>query len=91
MNKQTCSYQLEFANLSLGGFKSINVSKSNQDYYLCIKDFDVIKEDNGKTDCAFFGVFDGHGVYGHRCSKFVANEVYYYYIVTKNIKRTNIL
>lgn len=50
---------------SRAGMLSNKVQKTNQDSYVCIKNFACLK------NTWFFGVFDGHGVNGHLASDYI--------------------
>lgn len=57
------------------GYIEFNPGKVNQDRFVRITDF------NGDVEQALFGVFDGHGIYGHRVAAFVAD------VLPKQIRR----
>ena len=61
---------LTYAYASLTGVDPTNPKKKNQDTHLCKPKFDGMG-----SDCALFGVFDGHGARGHIISQFAAGAV----------------
>lgn len=52
-----------------------DLTKRNQDCFFCDPNFDVVEENGIKSTCCFFGVFDGHGQEGDKCSRFVRDNV----------------
>lgn len=47
------------------------MDKHNQDSYICFPDYDQVSDNNGnEINLGLFGVFDGHGIYGDKCSQF---------------------
>lgn len=71
------SYYIEYCCLSMNGYYPENLNKQNQDRFICIPDFDVYKDKYGERNMSFFGVFDGHGDYGDKCSSFVSQVVFF--------------
>ncbi len=67
------SVKLKYAYFSQRGYYPDDLFKENQDSFVAIPEF-------GSTERAFFGVFDGHGKYGHLCAKFVSDIVIIYNI-----------
>ncbi|CAI9118648.1 OLC1v1020244C1 [Oldenlandia corymbosa var. corymbosa] len=61
--------RLEYSVLSQRGYYPEAPDKENQDSY-CIK-----TQLQGNPNVHFFGVFDGHGLNGTQCSKFVKNRL----------------
>lgn len=63
------NFDLVYSVLSQRGYYPDSPDKENQDTY-CIK-----TELQGNPNVHFFGVFDGHGVFGTQCSNFVKERV----------------
>ncbi|XP_010242533.1 PREDICTED: probable protein phosphatase 2C 35 [Nelumbo nucifera] len=62
-------FQLEYSALTQRGYEPRRPGKENQDSF-CIK-----TQVQGNPNLHFFGVFDGHGEDGARCSTFVRNRL----------------
>ncbi|KAL8161919.1 hypothetical protein V2J09_013408 [Rumex salicifolius] len=62
-------YRLEYSVLTQRGFYPESPDKDNQDSY-CIH-----TKLNGNPNIHFFGVFDGHGLFGTQCSNFVKERL----------------
>lgn len=65
----TSSFQLNYAYVSQKGYYPTSSSKPNQDSYCLCQSM------SGLSNCLFFGVFDGHGDVGDKCSHLVAQQV----------------
>ncbi|KAJ4898439.1 putative protein phosphatase 2C 35 [Raphanus sativus] len=63
------NFEMVYSVLSQRGYYPDSPDKDNQDTY-CIK-----TELQGNPNVHFFGVFDGHGVFGTQCSNFVKERV----------------
>ncbi|KAJ4871894.1 putative protein phosphatase 2C 35 [Raphanus sativus] len=63
------NFDMVYSVLSQRGYYPDSPDKENQDAY-CIK-----TELQGNPNVHFFGVFDGHGVFGTQCSSFVKDRV----------------
>uniref|UniRef100_M4FGK2 protein-serine/threonine phosphatase n=1 Tax=Brassica campestris TaxID=3711 RepID=M4FGK2_BRACM len=63
------NFDMVYSVLSQRGYYPDSPDKENQDAY-CIK-----TELQGNPNVHFFGVFDGHGVFGTQCSSFVKERV----------------
>lgn len=63
------NFDMVYSVLSQRGYYPDSPDKENQDTY-CIK-----TELQGNPNVHFFGVFDGHGVFGTQCSNFVKERV----------------
>nr|DAD37841.1 TPA_asm: hypothetical protein HUJ06_008482 [Nelumbo nucifera] len=62
-------FQLEYSALTQRGYYPDSPDKENQDSF-CIK-----TQVQGNPNLHFFGVFDGHGQFGARCSNFVRDRL----------------
>lgn len=62
-------YRLEYAALAQRGYYPDSPDKENQDSY-CVK-----TQIQGNPNLHFFGVFDGHGMFGTQCSHFVRDRL----------------
>ncbi len=60
---------LRYAYRTQRGYYPDDMSKNNQDA------FKVIKNLNGNNNLAYFGVFDGHGKVGDKCSYYVRDSI----------------
>ena len=61
------SFKLRYAWVSQRGYYPEDLDKANQDQHDEAENFGA---DLGITDCAFFGVYDGHGKTGDKCAIF---------------------
>lgn len=64
---------IQYCYITQRGFYPDDPNKENQDSY-CLYPMSVIKGVNA-AKVAFFGVFDGHGNFGHNCAQFVKDEL----------------
>ena len=65
-------YKCRYAWVSQRGYYPEDLNKANQDSHKCFENFG---KDEGVEDCAFFGVFDGHGKTGDLCSQFARDNI----------------
>ncbi|XP_050219946.1 probable protein phosphatase 2C 35 [Mercurialis annua] len=63
------NFKLQYSVLTQRGYYPDSPDKENQDSY-CIK-----TQIQGNPNVHFFGVFDGHGLYGAECSNFVKDRL----------------
>ncbi|XP_043720640.1 probable protein phosphatase 2C 35 isoform X2 [Telopea speciosissima] len=63
------NFQLEYSSLTQRGYYPDQPDKENQDSF-CIK-----TQVQGNPNLHFFGVYDGHGHFGTKCSHFVKNRL----------------
>ncbi|KAI4373976.1 hypothetical protein MLD38_012030 [Melastoma candidum] len=63
------NFRLDYSMLTRRGYYPDSLDKENQDSY-CIK-----TQLQGNQNFHFFGVFDGHGVFGAQCSNFVKERL----------------
>ncbi|KAL7536000.1 hypothetical protein ACHAWF_005334 [Thalassiosira exigua] len=73
-SKETCSatfggVSVRYAYLCQRGYYPGDDSKENQDSYSVTANY------AGRKSDAFFGVYDGHGEHGHKCSRFVRDNL----------------
>jgi len=68
-------FDFEYAMTSFRGFYPRSPHKANQDFYFIDPEFVGKGDSDAKWKCALFGVFDGHGEHGDKCSRFVAREI----------------
>ena len=66
-------YKLRYAWVSQRGYYPEDLDKANQDAHMEVEAFAV---DQGVKDCAFFGVFDGHGKTGDHCAHFARDHIH---------------
>ena len=65
------NFEFEYAMTSFRGFYPRSPHKANQDYYILKPKL----SESSDWACGLFGVFDGHGEHGDKCSRFVAKEI----------------
>ena len=65
-------YKLRYAWVSQRGYYPEDLDKANQDAHA---EYDEFGKAEGITDCAFFGVFDGHGKMGDKCAQFARDHI----------------
>ena len=68
-NKIKEKYIRAIESISIGGTKENGMKKINQDTYIIEKNINRVENFN------LFGVFDGHGEFGHLASRFVKNFI----------------
>lgn len=61
--------RLKYVYASQRGYYPDDLTKANQDSYV------ICESLLGDNSCNLFGIFDGHGQYGDKCSHFSANEL----------------
>ncbi|XP_073053412.1 probable protein phosphatase 2C 35 [Primulina eburnea] len=69
VNVPSHNFRLEYSVLTQRGYYPETPDKENQDSY-CVR-----TNIRGNPNVHFFGVFDGHGLFGTRCSNFVKDRL----------------
>ena len=68
-NLESTGLSLRYAYRTQRGYYPDDMTKNNQDA------FKVMKKLNGNSNLAYFGVFDGHGKVGDKCSYYVRDNI----------------
>jgi len=66
---KSCPLKVRYAYVSQRGYYPDDLNKNNQDAYC------IAEKICGEEETIFFGVFDGHGATGDRCSHFVKDTI----------------